>query len=104
MILRSWSALATAAGVDVYVAYVRAKLPTLRRLEGHRGALVLARHEEDATKVTVLTLWDSMASFHRFGGGDPTAAVVEVEAPALLTRFDARVEHFEVLVDARMRA
>jgi hypothetical protein len=43
-----------------------------------------------------------MASIHRFGGGDPTAAVVEVEALALLTRFDAREEHFEVLVDARM--
>ena len=103
MILRSWSALATAAGADAYVAYVRRTLlPALRRLEGHRGALVLARREGDATKVTVLTLWDSMAAIERFAGADVTAAVVEPEAQAFLTRFDSRVEHFEVLVDARM--
>jgi heme-degrading monooxygenase HmoA len=102
MILRSWSALATTAGADAYVGYVRRTLlPALRRLEGHRGALVLARREGDAVKVTVLTLWDSMASIQRFAGADTTAAVVEPEAQVLLTRFDARVEHFDVLVDAR---
>lgn len=50
-------------------------------------------------KVTVLTFWDSMASIHRFAGAD--AAAVEPEARAVLKRFDARVEHFDVLVDAR---
>jgi heme-degrading monooxygenase HmoA len=95
MILRSWSGLATPAGTEAYVAYVRGTLlPALRRLEGHRGALVLARGEGDAMKVTVLTLWDSMASIQRFAGTDATAAVVEPEAQALLTGFDARVEHF----------
>jgi heme-degrading monooxygenase HmoA len=103
MILRSWSALATTAGADAYVAYFRGTLlRALRRLEGHRGALVLARREGDDMKVTVLTLWDSTASIQRFAGADATAAVVEPEAEALLTRFDARVEHFDVLVDARM--
>ena len=63
---------------------------------------VVARREGDATKVTVLTLWDSMAAIERFAGADVTAAVVEPEAQAFLTRFDSRVEHFEVLVDARM--
>jgi hypothetical protein len=43
-----------------------------------------------------------MAAIERFAGADVTAAVVEPEAQALLTRFDSRVEHFEVLVDARM--
>jgi heme-degrading monooxygenase HmoA len=103
MILRSWSAVATPAGADAYVAYARgALLPALGRLEGCRGALVLTRREGDTTKVTVLTLWDSMAAIQRFAGADVTAAVVEPEAQALLTRFDARVEHFDVLVDARM--
>jgi heme-degrading monooxygenase HmoA len=103
MILRSWSALATTAGADAYVAYFRGTLlRALQRLEGHRGALVLARREGDDMRVTVLTLWDSTASVQRFAGTDATAAVVEPEAEALLTRFDARVEHFDVLVDARM--
>ena len=103
MILRSWSAIASTTGADAYVAYFRGTLlPALRRLEGHRGALVLARREgEEDMRVTVLTLWDSMASIRRFAGADTTAAVVEPEAQALLARFDARAEHFEVLVDAR---
>lgn len=102
MIVRSWSGHATAAGADAYVAYFRGTLlPALRRLDGHRGVLVLARSAGDDAKVTVLTFWDSMASIHRFAGTDATAAVVEPEAQAVLTRFDARVEHFDVLVDAR---
>src|SRR5262249_43171021 len=103
MILRAWSAIATPAGADAYVVYAQGTLlPTLRRLEGHRGALVLGRREGDTVKVAVLTLWDSMAAIQRFAGADVTAAVVEPEAQALLTRFDARVEHFDVLVDTRM--
>jgi hypothetical protein len=52
-------------------------------------------------EVTVLTFWDSMTSIHRFAGADPTSAVVEPEARAVLKRFDARVTHFDVLVDRR---
>jgi heme-degrading monooxygenase HmoA len=103
MILRSWSAVATRAGADAYAAYVRGTLvPALRRLEGHRGALVLARGAGDEVAVTVLTLWDSMGAIERFAGSDAAAAVVEPEAQALLMRFDSHVQHFDVLVDARM--
>ena len=103
MILRSWSAVATPAGAEAYAAYVRGTLlPALRRLEGQRGALVLARGAGDEVTLIVLTLWDSMAAIQRFAGLDAAAAMVEPEAQALLSRFDARVEHFEVLVDARM--
>jgi hypothetical protein len=42
-----------------------------------------------------------MESIARFAGADPTVAVVEPEAEALLIRFDTRVEHFDVRVDAR---
>jgi heme-degrading monooxygenase HmoA len=102
MILRSWSALATPAGADAYAAYARERLlPALRRLDGHRGALVLTQGAGDEMRVIVFTLWDSMESIARFAGADPTVAVVEPEAEALLIRFDSRVEHFDVRVDAR---
>ena len=102
MILRSWSALATPTGADAYAAYARETLlPALGRLDGHLGALVLTQGAGDEVRVIVLTLWDSMGSVARFAGADPTAAVVEPEAQALLIRFDARVEHFDVRVDSR---
>ena len=102
MIARSWSAHATITGAEAYIAYFRGTLlHKLQALDGHRGALVLARNVGDDVQVTVLTFWESMASIGRFAGVDATAAVVEPEAQAVLKRFDARVEHFDVLVDGR---
>src|SRR5438876_10899278 len=95
MIVRSWFGHATAAGADSYVTYFRdTLLPKLQSLDGHRRALVLARSAGDDVEVTVLIFWDSMASIRRFAGVDPTAAMVEPAARAVLTRFDARVKHF----------
>jgi heme-degrading monooxygenase HmoA len=105
MILRSWSARATAEGADRYVAYVRETLlAALGRVEGHRGAMVATREVGGEVEVTVLTLWESMAAIQRFAGPDPVAAVVEPEARALLTRFDAHVTHAEVRVAWRAAA
>jgi len=102
MIVRTWSGHTTASGGQRYVAYFRnILLPKLQRLDGHRGAMGFTRGEGEEVEVNVLTFWDSMVSIRGFAGADPAAAVVEPEAEALLKRFDARVKHFEVLVDAR---
>jgi heme-degrading monooxygenase HmoA len=103
MIMRSWHAQATAAGAERYLAYFRETLlSTLQRVNGHRGAIVLMRDAGDEVEVTVLTLWDSMAAIARFAGPEASAAVVEPEARAVLTRFDAHVTHSEVRLDARI--
>ena len=100
-IVRSWSARATAAGADAYVAHFRSSvLPALRERSGHRGALVLRRPEDGLIRITVLTLWTSMATVVEFAGADPDAAVVEPAARAVLADFDTRVTHFEVALNA----
>lgn len=102
LILRSWSARATAEGAERYVRYVRVSLlATLQRFEGHRGAMVLTRVAGDEVEVTVLTLWDSLEAIRGFAGSEPTVAVVEDEARAMLLRFDGHVTHAEVRLDAR---
>src|SRR5262249_26913255 len=91
----------TSAGADRYVTYFREMLlPSLRILDGHLGAVVAVRSAGDAVEVTVLTFWESMASIRGFSSEDPTAAVVEPEARALLERIDLTVEHFDVLVSS----
>lgn len=96
-VARSWSARATAAGAEAYLAHFqKAVLPALREIDGHRGALVLRRPEGDLVRITVLTLWESMAAVERFAGADAEAAVVEPAARAVLADFDPRVEHFEL--------
>ena len=96
-VARSWSARATPAGADAYLAHFRdAVLPGLRGTGGHRGALVLRRAQGDLVHITVLTLWDSMAAVERFAGPNVEAAVVEPAARSVLAGFDERVEHFEL--------
>jgi heme-degrading monooxygenase HmoA len=98
-IVRSWTARATPAGADDYLAHFQdAVLPALRRVPGHGGALVMRRRREHEVEITVLTLWASLAAIHEFAGPDATVAVVEPAARAVLQTFDERAEHFELVL------
>jgi heme-degrading monooxygenase HmoA len=88
--------------VDGYLKHFQVSvLPQLRRIDGHQGAYVLKRPLGDESEILVMTLWESMDAVRAFAGEDPTVAVVEDEAKAFLSRFDRRVEHFDVVLDAR---
>jgi len=96
-VARSWSARATPAGARAYLEHFEGTvLPALRRLAGHRGALVLRRVDGGEVEITVLTLWALLEAVHEFAGPDASVAVVEPEAPAALTTFDTRAVHFEL--------
>jgi heme-degrading monooxygenase HmoA len=100
-VVRSWSARATAAGADAYVRHFQdVVLPSLRRLPGHCGALVLRRSGDPDVEIVVLTLWASMDPVRTFAGADASVAVVEPEARATLTAFDAHVTHYDLVVQA----
>ncbi len=100
-LVRSLSARATPAGADAYVEHFRsAVLPALQRRPGHRGAMVLRRRQDGLIRITVLTLWTSMAAVAEFAGADADAAVVEPVARDVLADFDTRVEHFELALHA----
>jgi heme-degrading monooxygenase HmoA len=102
MIVRRWRA--TAADEKRYVTHFRRTvMPELRRLAGYRGALILRRRVEAAVEIEVLTFWTSMASIRRFAGDNTDRAVVEEEAKAGLRRFDSRVRHFDVVLNAPSR-
>jgi heme-degrading monooxygenase HmoA len=102
MVVRRWGARASAQGAPKYVAHFRrAVLPQLKRIPGHRGALVLRRKTAGAVELEVLTFWQSMAAIRRFAGADTERAVVEDDAKAVLTSFDTRVEHFDLVLETR---
>jgi heme-degrading monooxygenase HmoA len=104
VIVRAWSARATGRGARAYVAHARRRvLPALRRIRGHRGALVLRRRRGREVEIVVLTFWDSFAAIRGFAGRDVTRAVVESEARAVLRRSDRRARHFELVVESRSR-
>lgn len=98
MILRSWTARATPAGIAAYRTYFEdVLLPLLRKRPGFEGGYLVA----DENGLNTLTLWASLDAIRAFAGNDCTTAVVEPEAQAMLTDFDRGVSHREVLVDAR---
>lgn len=98
LVLRMWKARSTADKLSAYVRHVTGKVfPSLRAIEGHRGAYLARRTVNGAIELIVLTLWDSMAAIRKFAGAEPGKAVVDPEAKAALTEFDDFVTHFEVI-------
>ena len=104
MIARLWSATTTADRAAKYTEYLRAHvLPTLRRIDGYIEAMLLERREGHIVKVTVMTLWRSLDDIRAFAGDDIERAVVADEAAALLTDYDRRVTHANVVLADRKK-
>jgi heme-degrading monooxygenase HmoA len=100
VIARVWTARTTPARAPAYAEHLRTRvLPQLHTLDGYAGASLLRRDAEGETELIVVTLWRSLDAVRAFAGDDPDAAVVEDEAAAVLSRYDTRVRHYEVVVE-----
>ena len=98
MIVRSWTGYASLPRAADYPNHLLDSVrPRLKALPGFQGLYLLRRMREHEVEYRVLTLWSSMEAIGAFAGLTPERAVVEPEAQAVLTRYDAHVEHFEVL-------
>ncbi len=99
MIARLWSARATPAQAPAYVEHLRTQvLPAVRGVDGYAGAQLLKRAGTDEVEILVVTWWRSLEAIRGFAGDDLEGAVVADEAAALLTDFDRRVRHYELVV------
>jgi heme-degrading monooxygenase HmoA len=98
MIARLWHGWTTRAKADAYEALLRTKiLPGIHRVPGHEGAFLLRRDAGDEVEFVTLTLFATMDAVRGFAGEDYEAAVVPPEARKLLSRFDPRSVHYEVV-------
>jgi uncharacterized protein len=101
-ILRCWSARTTEAQLPKYLEHFSRKvLPELRRVPGYLGATVSLRRLENEVEIVLSTTWRSLESIRNFAGPDLEAAIVADEAAALLTDFDRRVPHYEIVATDR---
>ena len=98
-VVRSWGGWTTIADEAAYLEHLdRDTLPKLRALPGFLGWDVLRRREEgEVVRFVVHSRWADMESVRAFAGDDLEVAVVPPAAQAVLTRYDQRVEHFEVV-------
>ena len=99
MIARLWSARTTPAQAPAYVEHLRTQvLPAVRGVDGYVGAQLFQRAGPDEVEILVITWWRSLEAIRGFAGDDLEGAVVADEAAALLTDFDRRVRHYELVV------
>ena len=102
-ILRRWSARTTEAQLPKYLEHFSKNVvPELRGVSGYLGATVSTRLLEREIEIVVETNWRSLESIRNFAGHDLEAAVVAPEAAALLTSFDGRVRHSEIVLSDRV--
>ena len=104
MISRVWHGWTTPSNADAYEALLRSEIfPWIenRHLSGFHGIQLLRRELNDGAEFITIMWFDSMESVREFAGDDLEVAVVLPPAQALLDHFDARSQHYQVVVDAR---
>lgn len=99
MIGRMWRGWTTPENADAYETLLRNEvLPGIHKVEGYAGAYLLRRDGRDEVEFITVTFFESMDAVQEFAGDDHSVAVVPEEARALLSRFDVRSRHYDVLV------
>ena len=99
MISRIWHGWTTPQNADAYESLLKTEIfhgIQNRQIAGFRGIQLLRRElAEEVEFVTIMT-FDSIEAVRAFAGEDYEVAVVPPKAQALLARFDARSQHYEV--------
>ena len=101
MIARMWRGwAATTAAADLYEEFLRSTfLPGAYAIPGFKGATVLRRNVGNEVEFTTITRFESVEAIKQFAGEDYEAAHVAPRARELLTRFEPRCVHSELVIE-----
>ena len=104
MIVRIWRGRIPKPKLDEYTAYMEETgLKEYTATAGNQGAWMLSQDHGDEIEVAMLTFWESWDAIRAFAGEPLDRAVYYDRDREFLTRLDEKVEHFEVLREARPR-
>jgi hypothetical protein len=104
MISRVWHGWTAPGNADAYESLLKSEIfrgIQDRQIAGYRGIQLLRRSLEHEVEFVTIMWFDSMDAVRTFAGEDHEAAVVPPEARALLSRFDARSQHYEVKAEMK---
>jgi antibiotic biosynthesis monooxygenase (ABM) superfamily enzyme len=102
MISRIWHGWTLPANADAYEALLKGEIFVgieSRQIPGYRGIHLLRRDLGDEVEFVTIMWFDSIDAVRAFAGEDYELAVVPATARALLARYDARSQHYEVRVE-----
>ena len=104
MISRVWHGWTTQANADAYESLLKSEIfegIQSRQIAGYRGIHLFRRNLGEEVEFITIMWFDSTEAVRAFAGQDYEVAVVPRKARALLSRFDARSQHYEVKVETK---
>ena len=102
MIGRIWHGWTVPENADAYEALLKSEIFSgiqIRKIDGYRGIQLFRRELKHEAEFVTIMCFDSLETVRSFAGEDYEVAVVPPKARALLTRFDARSQHYEIKAD-----
>jgi heme-degrading monooxygenase HmoA len=99
VISRIWHGWTTPANADTYEALLKEEIFVgieNRRIQGFEGIQLLRRDVGGEVEFVTIMTFDSLDAVREFAGQDYEVAVVPPKARAVLSRFDARSQHYEL--------
>lgn len=103
MIVRIWHGWTSRANADAYEHLLREEIFAGihgRQITGFRGIELLRRALPDGVEFVTIMRFDSLDAVREFAGADYEQAVVPPKARALLSRFDERSAHYELITES----
>jgi len=72
-----------------------------RHIRGFKGIQLLRREVGEEIEFVTIMLFDSLGAVREFAGEDYEIAVVPEKARAVLSHFDERSQHYEIMVERK---
>ncbi len=100
MISRVWHGWTKRDNADAYEELLRTEIFTNiaeRSIQGFRGIHLLRRDVDEGVEFVTIMWFDSLDAVRAFAGEEYKVAVVPPKARQLLSRFDGRAAHYQVI-------
>ena len=104
MISRVWHGWTTPENADAYESLLKSEIfqgIKNRQIDGYKGIHLLRRNHGDEVEFVTVMWFESIEAVRSFTGEDYEVAVVPKKARALLSRFDARSQHYAVKAELK---
>jgi heme-degrading monooxygenase HmoA len=102
MIARIWHGWTTHQNADKYEALLKEEIfigIQNRHIRGFKGIQLLRREVNDEVEFVTIMTFESLDAVREFASEDYEQAVVPEKARKLLSRFDERSQHYEIIAE-----
>lgn len=98
MIARIWHGSTTPENADAYESHLTPELlPGLSEKQGFQRSYLLRRARGGEVQFITIILFDSLDDVRGIAGSDYERAVIPADRLPLLSRYDAKAAHYEVV-------